>query len=82
MKRQDLIERTIKTVDGHTIHVIEEEGKPARPHCTTGPAFYYPESENREPEYYINGLKYEKSKWKETVAVSKRIRQSKDYEAL
>lgn len=82
MKKQDITERTIRTVDGHTIHVIEEEGKPSRPHSTTGPAFYYPDSENKDPEYYINGLRYEKSKWKEAVTISKRIKQTKDYEAL
>ena len=82
MKKYDLNYRTVNTVTGHVIHVLEEEGKPARPHCTTGPAFYYPESENKDPEYYLNGLKYDKSKWKEAVSISKRVRQIKDYEAL
>ena len=82
MKNSDLSFRTIKTIQGHTIHVIEEEGKPARPHCTTGPAFYYPESDKKDPEYYLNGLKYEKSKWKDAITVSKRARPVKDYEAI
>jgi hypothetical protein len=81
MKKEKIGFRTMRTVEGHTIHLIEEEGQLAKPHCTTGPAFIYAD-ESVSPEYYLYGLKYEKQKWKETLHATRRVKHSENFEAL
>jgi hypothetical protein len=63
--------KTIKTICGKTITYLQEEGKTARAHSTTGPAIVYSEEENKSPEYYLYGVKYTKQRWKELLSQSK-----------
>lgn len=63
--------KTIKTICGKTITYLQEEGKLARAHSTTGPAIVYSEEENKTPEYYLYGVKCTKQRWKELLAQSK-----------
>ena len=65
--------KTINTVCGKTITFIHNEGGRNQMHSTEGPAIIYPESENKAPEYYLFGIKYSKSKWKELLSQSKAL---------
>lgn len=65
-------QRTIKTACGKTISYLQTTGNPTvKAHSTEGPAVIYPEHENLDPEYYLYGVKYTKTKWKEALAQSK-----------
>jgi hypothetical protein len=63
--------KTIKTVCGKTITYMQEEGKTAKMHSTTGPALVYSEGENKTSEYYLYGIKYTKQRWKELLTQHK-----------
>lgn len=63
--------KTIKTVCGKVISYLQEEGRVARAHSTTGPAIVYSEEENKAPEYYLYGVKYTKQRWKEALSKTK-----------
>ena len=63
----------MKTVCGKTITFIQNEGGRNQMHSTEGPAIIYSESENKAPEYYLFGIKYSKSKWKELLSQSKAL---------
>ena len=65
--------KTIKTICGKTITYLQEEGKVARAHSTTGPAVTYSEEENKSPEYYLYGVRCTKQRWKELLAQSKTV---------
>lgn len=70
MKTRSIV-RTIKTICGKTITFLQVDGQNNRAHCTTGPAIIYPDSENKSPEYYLFGIKYSKTKWKELISAHK-----------
>lgn len=59
--------KTMKTVCGKTITYYKEPGEIAKAHSTTGPAFIYPESEGKAPEYYLYGIKYKKADWQALI---------------
>ena len=63
--------KTMKTVCGKTISYLQEDGKVARAHSTTGPAIVYSDGENKAPEYYLYGIKCTKQRWKELLSQSK-----------
>lgn len=65
MAKKDNIYRTIKTIEGITLHVYEDDKGIIKPHCATGPAIRYPKGENKPDEYYIFGTKYNYDKWLE-----------------
>ena len=65
--RETSYTRTMKTACGKTISYLKDPGMTAKAHSLTGPAFIYPESEGLEPEYYIYGIRYTKTKWQELV---------------
>lgn len=65
MAKKDNIYRTIKTIEGITLHVYEDDKGSIKPHCATGPAILYPKGENKPDEYYIFGTKYNYDKWLE-----------------
>lgn len=67
MRTKNII-KTIKTVCGKTLTYLQTEGEINKLHNTEGPAVIYPESENTSPEYYLHGIKYTKSRWKELIA--------------
>lgn len=67
-------QRTIKTVCGKTISYLQTTGDPVgKAHSTEGPAIIYPEHENIAPEYYLYGVKYTKTKWKEALSQAKTV---------
>ena len=59
--------RTMKTVCGKTLSYLETPGEVNKLHSVEGPAFIYPDSENKAPEYYLFGIKYSKNEWKSMV---------------
>jgi len=63
----------MKTVCGKTITYTQRAGENAKPHSLEGPAVIYSEEENKVPEYYINGIKYNKSTWDALVAHDKAL---------
>lgn len=65
MAKKDSIYRTIKTIEGITIHVFEDDKGIIKPHSASGPAILYPKGENKPDEYYIFGTKYNYDKWLE-----------------
>lgn len=70
--RIQTIQRTIKTVCGKTISFLQTTGNPTvKAHSSEGPAIVYPESEGLAPEYYLHGIKYTKTKWKEALSQAK-----------
>jgi hypothetical protein len=62
-------QRIINTTCGHQFVVIDEQRKVLKPHSTNRPAVIYPDG--RE-EYYLNGIKYEKSVWQQIVKQNKK----------
>ena len=50
----------MKSIDGTTIHYIQDPGQNRKPHNLTGPAMIYPDGKE---EYYINGLKLNASQF-------------------
>jgi hypothetical protein len=44
----------MKTIDGITIHYVQDPGQNRKPHNLNGPAMIYADGKE---EYYINGLK-------------------------
>lgn len=71
--------RTYKAVDGRTIHAIEEDGKPLKPHNIVGPAIIYPDQDKKPSEYYLFGIKYEKDKWLELSSPLRRSKPKDDF---
>lgn len=65
--RTKTITKTVKTVCGKTISFIQTEEGNNKMHNIEGPAVIYSESENKEPEYYLYGVKYTKASWKSIV---------------
>lgn len=57
--------RKIKTIEGITMHLYEDRAGLYKPHCATGPAIIYPDSDKRTSEYYFYGVKYDHNKWYE-----------------
>lgn len=71
--RSQIINKTMKTVCGKTITYTQRAGENAKPHSLEGPAVVYSEEENKAPEYYINGIKYNKANWDALVAHDKAL---------
>lgn len=71
--------RTLKSVDGTVIHLIEEEGRNPRPHNITGPAMIYPAESKKSDEYYLYGIKYQKEKWLELSGPLRRSKPKDDF---
>jgi hypothetical protein len=65
MAKKDTIYRTIKTIEGTTIHIYEDEKGTTKPHCSTGPAILYGKGYNKQDEYYLFGVKYDYDRWLE-----------------
>lgn len=61
------IVRKMRTVCGKTITYFQEPGQIAKAHSLEGPAVIYAESDNLPDEYYIYGIKYNKTRWQELV---------------
>lgn len=59
--------RTMSTACGKTISYYKEDGSNAKAHSTAGPAITYPKSDKKSPEYYLYGIKYNKTHWQELV---------------
>ena len=71
--RTKSIVRTIKTVCGKTVSYLQVDGEVNKMHSVEGPAVVYAEGDNREPEYYLFGIKYSKAEWKERLTQKKAI---------
>lgn len=71
--------RILKAIDGRTIHILEEDDKPGKPHCITGPAIIYPESDKKASEYYLFGIKYEKDRWTELSSALRKSKPKEDF---
>lgn len=56
--------RTVRTTNGKTITGIVRANGVLVPHSLTGPSIV---NEDNSKEYYINGIKYDKSEWKQRV---------------
>jgi len=65
MPKKDTVYRTIKTIEGITIHVYEDDNRMVKPHSVTGPAILYSKAQAKQDEYYLYGIKYEYAKWLE-----------------
>jgi hypothetical protein len=65
MAKKDTIYRTVKTIEGTTIHIYEDEKGATKPHCATGPAILYGKGQNKQDEYYLFGVKYDYDRWLE-----------------
>lgn len=65
MPKKDTVYRTIKTIEGITIHVYEDDNGMVKPHSVTGPAILYSKAQAKQDEYYLYGIKYEYAKWLE-----------------
>ena len=50
----------MKTIDGITIHYIQDPGQNIKPHNLKGPAMIYADGKE---EYYINGLRMSHSQF-------------------
>lgn len=69
--RTTTVIRTMKTACGKTITYSQETGKIGKIHSITGPAVVYPKEEGKSAEYYLNGVKYNKSDWQSLVTQQK-----------
>lgn len=56
--------RTVKTTSNKTITGIVRKDGVLVPHSLTGPAII---NEDSSKEYYISGIRYEKSEWKQII---------------
>ena len=65
MGKKDAAYRTIKTIEGITFHVYEDDQGKIKPHSPKEAAVQYPKSEGKADEYYIFGVKYDYDKWLE-----------------
>lgn len=63
-------ERIINTTCGHQFVVIDEQRKILKPHSTSRAAAIYPDGTE---EYYLYGIKYEKSVWQQMVKQNKKL---------
>jgi hypothetical protein len=79
MPKKDTSYRTIKTIEGITIHLYEDEKGIVKPHCPTGPAISYPKEQNKPDEYYIFGVKYEYDQWLELSRPLRKARGEEDF---
>ena len=79
MAKKDSIYRTIKTIEGTTIHVYEDDKGIVKPHCATGPAILYSKEENKQDEYYIFGVKQTYDKWLELSRPLRRSNTKEDF---
>lgn len=79
MPKKDSVYRTIRTIEGTTIHLYEDENGITKPHCATGPAILYPKGISKPDEYYIYGIKYNYDKWLE---LSRPLRKAESKEDL
>ena len=66
----------MKTIDGITIHYVQDPGQNRKPHNLNGPAMIYADGKE---EYYINGLKMTASQF--TLISKKRIYSAVEEEA-
>jgi hypothetical protein len=67
-------EKLLKTTCGHKFILIREsEGKNYKPHSYYKPAAIYPDGTE---EYYLYGLKYEKSVWEILSKIHKKSYES------
>ena len=71
--------RTVKTVEGITIHLFEDDSGRYKPHCVTGPAMIYPKSESKSDEYYLYGVNYDYDKWLELSRPLRRAKIKEDF---
>jgi len=65
------IVKTMNTVCGKTITFLQTEGQPNRMHSVDGPALIYADADNKAPEYYLYGIKYSKTDWKDRLSQKK-----------
>lgn len=65
MPKKDPTYRTIRTIEGITMHLFEDDRGITKPHCPTGPAILYSKAQNKQDEYYLFGVKYDYDKWLE-----------------
>jgi hypothetical protein len=79
MAKKDTIYRTIKTIEGTTIHIYEDEKGAIKPHCATGPAILYGKGQNKQDEYYLFGVKYDYDKWLELSRPLRKARTQEDF---
>jgi hypothetical protein len=79
MAKKDVSYRTIRTVEGITLNIFEDEKGITKPHCATGPAILYPKGYNKPDEYYLFGIKYDYDKWLE---LSRPLRKGRTQEDL
>lgn len=79
MSKRDNTFRTIRTVEGHVIHVYQDEEGKVKPHSFTEPAMQFAKGDGRSDEYYIFGIKYSYDKWLE---LSRSVRRSEVKEDL
>jgi len=63
--------RVINTVCGKKISYLETDGQPNKMHSTEGPALVYADSDSKAPEYYLYGIKYSKTDWKDRLSQKK-----------
>ena len=66
----------MKTIDGITIHYVQDPGQNRKPHNLNGPAMIYPDGKE---EHYINGLKMTASQF--SLISKKRIYSAVEEEA-
>jgi len=68
MKKQNVL-KTITTICGKKITYLEGSDGIRKFHNLGGPAISYDKSaEKKAPEYYINGIKYDKQQWQSIVS--------------
>lgn len=63
--------KVMKTTCGKTISYLSTGEGVAKVHSATGPAIIYPESENKDPDYYLYGIRYPKARWTELLVLEK-----------
>jgi hypothetical protein len=65
--------RTITTVEGHRIHLVELPGENPKPHSIHEAAFLYADGKE---EYYIYGLKRSYSEWQKAITFYRKVDKS------
>lgn len=66
----------MKSIDGTTIHYIQDPGQNRKPHNLNGPAMIYADGKE---EYYVNGLKITHSQF--VLSTKKRASKQEEEEA-
>lgn len=78
MPKKETVYKSIRTIEGITIHLYQDEKGLSKPHSATGPAILYPKGLNKQDEYFLFGVKYDYDKWLELSRPLRKVKVQED----